>query len=181
MKKLIDEMLSTPAGREALLDAIPRLFDHDKQRRAAASIEDVPIDRIAWSAAHRLNSVPKDVVDKLQNPVPLNRVSINGEVLYLTANGGNHRIERFVEAGRKTIPARVHDWDLASAVLKKGFTTEHRLDIKVADKGALPVPSDDITPAQAELFKALDLVKDESTLAPPPPRKRRILGFGIGD
>jgi uncharacterized ParB-like nuclease family protein len=184
MKKLIDEMLSTPAGREALLDAIPRLFDHNKQRRVEASIEDVPIDRIAWSAAHRLNSVPKDVVDKLQNPVELNRVSINGEILYLTANG-NHRIERFVEAGRKTIPARVHDWDLASAVLKKGFTTEHRLDIKVADtdKGALPVPSDDITPAQAELFKALDLVKDETTPAPPPPppRKRRILGFGIGD
>lgn len=177
MKKFIDEMLSTPAGREALLDAIPRLFDHNKQRQVdEASIEDVPIERIAWSAAHRPNSVPKDVVDNLKNPIPLNRVSINGEVLYLTA-GGNHRIERFVEAGRKTIPARVHDWDLASAVLKKGFATAHRLEKKGETKGALPVPSDDITPAQAELFKALNLVKDETT--PPPPRKRRI--FGIGD
>lgn len=174
MKKLIDEMLSTPAGREALLDAIPRLFDHDKQR-AEASIEDVPIALIAWSAAHRPNSVPRDVVDNLQKPVELNRVVINGEALYL-AFGGNHRIERFVEAERKTIPAKVHDWDLAPAVLKKGVTTEYRLD---KCKGAMPKPSDDITPAEAELYKALGVVKDET--APTPPKKRRIFGFGIGD
>lgn len=176
MKNLIDEMLSAPAGRESLLDAIPRLFDHDKQR-AKASIEDVPVARIAWSAAHRPNSVPRDVVDNLQKPVELNRVVINGEALYL-AFDGNHRIERFVEAERKTIQAKVHDWDLAPAVLKKGVTMEYRLD---KCKGVMPKPSDDITPAEAEFYKAIGVVKDETVPAPSPTKKRRIFGFGIGD
>lgn len=182
MKKLIDEMLSTPDGRKVLFDAIYRLLDHHRRdRRAEASIEDVAIDRIAWSAAHRLNSVPRDVVDNLQKPVELIRVVIHSESLYL-ATGGNHRIERFVKAGRKTIPAMVYDWDLAPAVLKKGVAAAHSLEKKGEAKGTpWPLPSDDITPAQAELFKALDLVKDETTPAPPPPRKRRIFGFGIGD
>lgn len=180
MMNKLNQLLGSAAGRESLMDAMHLLFAHDEKRRGAeASIEDVPLDRIAWSAAHRLNGLPEDVADNLQNPVELNRVSIDGEVLYLTADG-NHRIERFVEAGRKTIPARVHDWDLAPAVLKKGITTEYRLEKKGAAKGAMVAPSNDVTSAQAELFKALGLVKDEAVLAPPPPRKRRIFGFGIG-
>lgn len=178
MSKL-NELLSSEPGREALMDAIPRLF----LRCAETSIiEDAPIERIAWSAAHRLNGVPEDVVDNLQNPVELNRVNINGKILYLAADG-NHRIERFVQAGRKTIPARVYDWDLAPAVLKKGITTEYRLekDKNGTKKGGAMLATSDISSTEAELFKALGLAKDETVLAPPPPRKRRIFGFGIGD
>lgn len=179
MSKL-NELLGSEAGRKALLGAIPQLFLHDEKRRGEeSSIEDVPIDRIAWSADHRANGVPKDVVGNLQTPVELNRVVINDEPLYLVSDG-NHRIERFVEAGRKTIPAKVHDWDLAPAVLKKGVTTEYRLD-KGKAASAMSAPSDGITPAEAELYKALGVVKDETVLAPTPPKKRRIFGFGIGD
>lgn len=180
MSKL-NEMLGSEAGRKALMDAIPKLFLYDEKRAGEApSFEEVPIDRIAWCADHRANGLPEDVVDKLKNPVELNRVVINGEPLYLVADG-NHRIERFVEAGRKTIPAKVHDWDLAPAVLKKGVTTEYRLD-KGKGAMAMSAPSDDIhTPAEAELYKALGVVKDETVLAPTPPKKRRIFGFGIGD
>lgn len=178
MSKL-NEMLGSEAGRKALMDAIPKLFLHDEKRAGEApSFEDVPIDRIAWCADHRANGVPVSVVAKLDNPVNLNRVVINGEPLYLVADG-NHRIERFVEAGRKTIPAKVHDWDLAPAVLKKGVTTEYRLD-KGKGATAMSAPSDDITEVQAEVFKALG-VKDETVLAPTPPKKRHIFGFGIGD
>lgn len=179
MSKL-NEMLGSETGRKALMDAVPKLFLHNEKRAGEApSFEDVPIDRIAWCADHRANGVPVSVVAKLDNPVNLNRVVINGEPLYLVADG-NHRIERFVEAGRKTIPAKVHDWDLAPAVLKKGVTTEYRLD-KGKGAMAMSAPSDDITPAEAELYKALGVVKDETVLAPTPPKKRRILGFGIGD
>lgn len=179
MSKL-NEILGSEAGRKALMDAIPRLFLRDEKRAGEApSFEDVPIDRIAWSADHRANGVPENVVDNLQAPVELNRVFINGEALYLTSDG-NHRIERFVEAGRKTIPAMVHDWDLAPAVLKKGVTTEYRLD-KGKSAMAMSAPNDDISKDQAETFKALGVVKDETVLAPTPPRKRRIFGFGIGD
>lgn len=180
MKKL-DELLGSEAGRKMLMETIPRLFLHDKNYAEAsneeASNEHAPLDRIAWCAAHRLNGLPENVVDNLKNPVELNRVVINGEVLYL-AQGGNHRIERFVEAGRKSIPATVCDWDLEPASLKKGIATEYRLD-RPSDKGKISVPNRDLTPAEADLLKALGLVKDET--APPPPRKRRIFGFGIGD
>lgn len=176
MKKL-DELLGSEAGRKMLMETIPRLFLHDKNY-AEASNEHAPLDRIAWCATHRLNGLPKDVVDNLQNPVELNRVRINGEVLYLVQEG-NHRIERFVEAARKTIPATVCDWDLEPASLKKGIATEYQLD-RPSDKGNFNLPNRDLTPAEADLLKSLGLVKDE-TLAPPPPRKRRIFGFGIGD
>lgn len=174
MNKL-NEMLASAAGRYALMDAIPLLFvvnDGGEEAR----LEHVPLDRIAWSAAHRLNRLPEDVVDYLQNPVELNRVVIKGEALYL-AQGGNHRIERFVEAGRKTIPAKVCDWSLAPASLKKGVTTEYRLDGR--KRAGLSVANDDLTLVQAEVLKALELVKDETVLAPTPPRKRRF--FGLGD
>lgn len=182
MSKLND-MLGSEAGRKTLMDAVPKLFLHDEKRAGEApSFEDVPIDRIAWCADHRLNGLPEDVVDNLQTPVNLNRVTIGGEVLFLTSGGGNgnHRIERFVEAGRKTIPATVDDWDLEPASLKKGITTEYRLD-RASDKHKLSLPSRDITPAEAELYKALGVVKDETVLAPTPPKKRRIFGFGFGD
>lgn len=181
MSKL-NELLESEAGRKALMDAIPRLFLHDEKRRGAEpSIEEVPIDRIAWCADHRVNGVPADVVDNLKTPVNLNRVFINGDPLYLVADGGNHRIERFVEAGRKTILAEVHDWDLEPASLKKGVVTEYRLD-KPSDKGKI-FPNNDITPAEADLLKSLNLVKDETVPAPTPTptKKRRIFGFGIGD
>lgn len=178
MSKLND-MLGSEAGRKTLMDAIPRLFLHDEKRLGAeANFKEVPIDRIAWCADHRANGVPASVVDKLENPVELYLVVINGEPLYLVADG-NHRIERFVEAGRKTIPAKVHDWDLEPASLKKGITTEYRLD-RASDKHKLSLPSRDITPAEAELYKSLGVVKDETVLAPAP-KKRRIFGFGIGD
>lgn len=183
MSKL-NEMLGSEAGRKALMDVIPKLFLHDEKRAGEApSFEDVPIDRIAWCADHRANGVPVSVVAKLDNPVSLNRVVINGEPLYLVADG-NHRIERFVEAGQKTIPASVHDWDLAPAALKKGVTSEYRLD-KGKGKGngsmVMSAPSDDISNEQAEVYKALGVVKDETVLAPSPTKKRRIFGFGIGD
>jgi hypothetical protein len=179
MSKL-NELLGSEAGRKALMDAVPLLFLHDEKRRGeAASVEEVPIDRIAWCAGHRVNGLPEDVADNLKTPVELNRVFINGEVLYLTTEG-NHRIERFVEAGRKTIPAKVYDWDLAPAVLKKGITSEYMLD-KGKPAASMSAPSDDITKEQAETLKALGVVKDETVLAPTPPKKRRIFGFGIGD
>lgn len=179
MSKL-NELLGSEAGRKALMDAVPRLFLSDEKRRGEApSFEEVPIDRIAWCADHRANGVPGDVVDNLRVPANLNRVFINGEVLYLTADG-NHRIERFVEAGRKTIQAEVHDWDLAPASLKKGVTTDYRLD-KGKSPASMSAPSDDISKGQAETLKALGVVKDETVLAPTPPKKRRIFGFGIGD
>lgn len=182
MSKL-NEMLGSGAGRKALLDSIPNLFLHDeKSRQSPPVFEEVPIDRIAWCAGHRLNTLPLSVVDNLKNPVNLNRVSINGEVLYLV-HDGNHRIERFVEAGREMIPAEVYGWDLAPAVLKKGFGTEYSLDRgKGNGDGAMALSGPrNITKEQAEVFKALGVVRDETVLAPVPAKKRRIFGFGIGD
>ena len=45
----------------------------------------------------------------------------------------------------------------------------------------MSAPSDDISNEQAEVYKALGVVKDETVLAPTPPKKRHIFGFGIGD
>ena len=182
MNKL-DELLASEAGREALLDAVPLLFSHDPERKGeAASIEDVPLDRIAWSTKHRNSMLPEDVVSNLQHRVELYRVSIDGDQLYLTANG-NHRIERFVEAGRETVPAKVLDFDLAPAVLRMGIqqdlTRGYMLE-KPAPKNSLSNPSSDVTPEQASVFLSLGVVEDE-TVPAPPPRHRRIFGFGIGD
>lgn len=182
MNKL-NELLGSEAGRKALMDAIPLLFLHDEKRRGEApTLEEVPIDRIAWCTDHRTNGLPEDVVNNLREPVNLNRVFINGEALYLTADG-NHRIERFVEAGRKTIPAKICDWDLAPAVLKKGIQqdlTRGYLLEKPVLKSSLSDPISDVTPEQAKVFLALGVVKDETVPATPPPF-RRIFGFGIGD
>lgn len=175
MEKLA-EMLNSPQGREALMDAIPLVF---KTHAAAPRFDEAPLNRIAWAAAHRPNSLPTSLTRELEKPVELNRVTINGEVLYL-AHDGNHRIERFVEAERKTIPAMVYDRDLEPAMLQKGRITGYRLEYPAAP--GLPLGSGkNINAAQADVLKALDLVKDETVPSPPPPRKRRLFGFGIGD
>lgn len=175
MSKLT-EMLSTLEGRKALEEAIPLLL---KGRDDKPRFEHAPIDRIAWCADHRINSLPPDLPDKLKVPVSLNRVVINGEPLYLVVDG-NHRIERFVEAGRKTISATVSEWDIEIASLKRGVNKEYCLE-KTGASSTKIFPND-ITKKQAETLKALGIVKDETVPVPTVKKhKRRIFGFGIGD
>lgn len=111
--RLVDEMLSTVEGREALLDAIPLLFEVNARTNHPYEM-DVRVDRIAWSARHRAVDIKKYWGQDIEKPIHLNEVNVGGKPLYLVSDG-NHRVERYVAEGRGWIPAIVTEWNLGRA------------------------------------------------------------------